>query len=158
MQKITSIEVIGDRETLDISVDGDHLFFANGVLTHNSGHNNSDVDMDNVAESFGLNATVDFLAALISNENLEQSDQMMVKQLKNRYRDKGKDTKFIIGVKKKFMKLFDVEQSAQTGIVGAAQVATTNTLPVNTTSENPKPIDSGFFSKKKSNSFDGFKL
>ena len=72
------------------------------------------LDLEDTSESFGLPATADFMFALISNDELEQAGQMMVKQLKNRYNDPTMNKKFVIGVDRARMKLFDVEQSAQT--------------------------------------------
>lgn len=125
------------------------------------GWDNSDVGLENTAESFGLPATADFMAALIQNENLESLDQMMVKQLKNRYRDKGKDTKFLIGVKKKYMKLYDVEAVAQTGIVNTGQTPEPKeeALENYLNTKEPKPVDKDFFKQtKKSEKFEGWKV
>ena len=69
------------------------------------------------SESFGLPATADFMIALISSEELQDLNQMMVKQLKNRYNDPGVHRRFVIGVDRPKMKLYDVEQSAQQDIV-----------------------------------------
>ena len=79
--KIVSIEEIEERESIDIEVDGNHLFFVNEILTHNS---STDVGLEDTAESFGLPATADFMFALISTEELEEHNQIKVKQLKNR--------------------------------------------------------------------------
>ena len=84
--------------------------------TNRSGYENSDVDLSNTSESFGLPATCDFMFALISNEQLESLNQIMVKQLKNRYNDMNYYKKFVIGVDRSKMKLYDVEESAQSGI------------------------------------------
>ena len=81
--------------------------------TTRSGSVNSDVDLTDTSESFGLPATADFMFALISTENLEDLNQIMVKQLKNRYGDPSNNKRFVIGVDKAKMKLYDVEQSAQ---------------------------------------------
>ena len=85
--------------------------------TTRSGYSNSDVGLEDTSESFGLPATADLMFALISTEELQDLDQIMVKQLKNRYNDPTKYRKFIIGVDRARMKLFDVEQSAQTDII-----------------------------------------
>lgn len=77
------------------------------------GFASSDINMENVSESFGLPMTADFLVALNSPENLEQLGQMQVKQLKNRYGDVSQNRRFIIGVDKSKMKLYDVDPSAQ---------------------------------------------
>mgnify|MGYP003664036546 FL=1 len=77
------------------------------------GFDSSDVDLTNTSESFGLPATADLMFALISNEELEGLNQIMVKQLKNRYNDIGKLKRFVIGVDRAKMRLFDVEERAQ---------------------------------------------
>lgn len=86
-----------------------------------SGFNSSDVGLENTSESFGLPATADFMFALISNEDLEKLGQIMVKQLKNRYNDPSKHKRFVIGIDRSKMKLYDVEASAQTDIVDSGQ-------------------------------------
>lgn len=80
--------------------------------TNRDGYSNSDPDLTNTSESFGLPATADFMFALISTEELEEMNQVMVKQLKNRYNDTFKNRKFIIGINRGKMKLFDVEKSS----------------------------------------------
>jgi hypothetical protein len=80
-------------------------------------YNSSDVGLDNTSESFALPATADFMFALISTEDLEGLNQILVKQLKNRYDDPSSNRKFIIGVNKAKMKFYDVEQSAQKDIL-----------------------------------------
>lgn len=82
-----------------------------------TGFNSSDVDMDDTAESFGLPATADFMLALISTEDLERLGQFMVKQLKNRYGDKNIFRRFVIGVDKAKMRLYDVDESAQKNVM-----------------------------------------
>jgi replicative DNA helicase len=81
--------------------------------TNREGSGSSDPDIQNVSESWGLPATVDLMFALISDEELEKLNQMMVKQLKNRYDDIGKLRRFVIGVDKSHMKLYDIENSEQ---------------------------------------------
>lgn len=78
-----------------------------------SGYGSSDPDMTDTAESFGLPATADLFLALITNDQMEQLNQLMVKQLKNRYNDPSSNKRFIIGVDRSKMRLYDVEQSAQ---------------------------------------------
>jgi len=85
--------------------------------TNRGGYDNSDIDLTNTSESFGLPATCDMMFALISNEQLESLNQIMVKQLKNRYNDLNYYKKFVIGVDRPKMKLYDVEESAQEGII-----------------------------------------
>lgn len=81
--------------------------------TTRSGFSNSDVDITDTSESFALPATVDFMLALVTSEELESLGQIMAKQLKNRYTDLGKCKRFVLGVDKIKMKLYDVEESAQ---------------------------------------------
>ena len=85
--------------------------------TTRSGYSNTDVDLTDTSESFGLPATADFMFALISTEELEQLNQLMVKQLKNRYNDPTQHKRFMIGVDRAKMRLYDVESSAQHDIV-----------------------------------------
>jgi len=85
--------------------------------TTRAGFSSSDVGLEDTSESFGLPATADFMFAIISTEELEQLNQFQVKQLKNRYSDPGLYRRFIIGVDKSKMKLYDVEQQAQDDII-----------------------------------------
>lgn len=85
--------------------------------TTRSGYSSSDVDLTDTSESFGLPATADFMIALISTEELQDLSQFMVKQLKNRYSDPAANRRFVIGVDREKMRLYDVEQSAQTDIM-----------------------------------------
>jgi archaellum biogenesis ATPase FlaH len=78
-----------------------------------SGYSSSDPGMEDTSESFGLPATADFFVALVVTEQLSQLNQIMVKQLKNRYNDPGLNKRFVIGVDRARMKLYDVEASAQ---------------------------------------------
>ena len=87
--------------------------------TTRSGYSNTDVELTDTSESFGLPATVDFMFALISSEELEGMGQLMVKQLKNRYNDPTYLKRFVIGVDRARMKLFDLESNAQKDIVDA---------------------------------------
>ena len=89
--------------------------------TTRSGFTNSDPGLEDTSESFGLPATADFMFALISTEELEQLGQIMVKQLKNRYSDPNTYKRFVIGVDRGKMRLFDTEQSAQTNIADSGQ-------------------------------------
>lgn len=84
--------------------------------TTRGGYGNTDVELTDTSESFGLPATVDFMFALISTEDLEQLNQLMVKQLKNRYNDPTVNKRFVIGVDRAKMRLYDLEQSAQKGL------------------------------------------
>lgn len=85
--------------------------------TNRGGAGNSDVELTDTSESYGLPMTVDFMFALISDEDLEKQGQIIVKQLKNRYEDMNKLKRFIVGVDKSRMKLFDVEASAQSNLM-----------------------------------------
>ena len=82
--------------------------------TTRSGFSNSDVGLEDTSESFGLPATADLMFALISTEELEKMNQMMVKQLKNRYNDPTQHKRFVIGVDRSKMRLFDVDENDQT--------------------------------------------
>lgn len=89
--------------------------------TTRSGYTNSDPGLEDTSESFGLPATVDLMFALISTEELEELGQIMVKQLKNRYADPSYYKRFVIGVDRSKMKLYDVEVSAQSNISDTGQ-------------------------------------
>ena len=85
--------------------------------TTRSGYGSSDVDITDTSESFGLPATADLMFALISTEELEQLGQIMVKQLKNRYNDPTINKRFIVGIDRAKMSLYDCEQKAQDDIL-----------------------------------------
>ena len=95
--------------------------------TTRSGYSSSDVDLTDTSESFGLPATADLMFALISTEELEEVNQIMVKQLKNRYNDPTMNKRFVIGIDRAKMRLYDVDQSAQDGIVDSGQEIEYNT-------------------------------
>jgi hypothetical protein len=109
--------------------------------TTRSGYGNSDVELTDTSESFGLPATADLMFALISTEELEELGQILVKQLKNRYNDPTIHRRFVIGIDRAKMRLYDCEQSAQNDILD-------NSREEEYDSEETKP--------KKS--FDGFKF
>ncbi len=90
-----------------------NLPIVSATQTTRTGYMSSDVGLEDTSESFGLPATADFMFALISNEDLEELNQMKVKQLKNRYNDPAVNRSFIVGVDRSKMRLYDVEQSAQ---------------------------------------------
>jgi replicative DNA helicase len=94
--------------------------------TNRTGFTSSDVGLEDTSESFGLPATADFMAALISTEQLQELNQIMVKQLKNRYADPSTNKRFVVGIDRAKMKLYDVEQSAQIDIVDSGQTTQTN--------------------------------
>ena len=85
--------------------------------TTRSGYGNSDVELTDTSESFGLPATADLMFALISSEQLEDLNQLMIKQLKNRYNDPTLHRKFVIGIDRAKMRLFNTEQSAQDNLI-----------------------------------------
>ena len=89
--------------------------------TTRSGYSSTDVDLTDTSESFGLPATADLMFALISTEELEQLNQILVKQLKNRYNDPTMNKRFIVGIDRAKMRLYDVDQSAQTDLVDSGQ-------------------------------------
>ncbi len=88
------------------------------------GYNNSDIDLSNTSESYGLPSTADLLFALIATEELEELSQILVKQLKNRYNDPSTNRKFVLGIDRSKMKLYDVEEHAQSSIVDSGQLGT----------------------------------
>jgi len=90
--------------------------------TTRSGYGSSDVDLTDTSESFGLPATADLMFALISTEELEEQNQIMVKQLKNRYYDPTLNKRFVVGIDRAKMRLYNVEQEAQSNIMDSGQV------------------------------------
>jgi len=101
------------EELRGLAVEFDIPIFS-ATQTTRSGYSNSDVGLEDTSESFGLPATADLMFALISTEELEQQGQFMVKQLKNRYNDPTQHKRFVIGVDRSKMRLFDVEENQQT--------------------------------------------
>ena len=99
-----------------------NLPIVSATQTNRTGYTNSDVGLEDTSESFGLPATADFMFAIISNEQLANLNQLLVKQLKNRYSDPNMNRKFIVGVDRSKMKLYNVEQSAQRDIIDDAPV------------------------------------
>jgi len=89
--------------------------------TTRGGFDNSDLDLTDTSESFGLPATADFMAAIISTDELEELNQFMIKVLKNRYMDKKANRRFVVGVDRPKMRLYDVAASAQTNISDSGQ-------------------------------------
>ena len=84
--------------------------------TTRSGYDSSDVNLTDTSESFGLPHTADLMIAIMTSEELDQLGQVMVKQLKNRYKDPSRYKRFVLGVDKAKMKFYNVEQSAQQDI------------------------------------------
>ena len=104
-----------------------NLPILSATQTTRGGYGNSDVGLEDTSESFGLPATADLMFALISTEELENLNQIMVKQLKNRYNDPtGATKKFVVGIDRAKMRLYDVEDSAQSLNLGTVQASTTN--------------------------------
>jgi len=109
--------------------------------TTRSGFGSSDVELTDTSESFGLPATADLMFALISTDDLEGLGQIMVKQLKNRYNDPTMNKRFVVGIDRAKMRLYDCEQAAQEDIVDSGQEEEYNNNE-----------------KKPKKSFDGFKF
>ena len=101
------------EELRGLAVEFDIPIFS-ATQTTRSGYSNSDIGLEDTSESFGLPATADLMFALISTEELDQQGQFMVKQLKNRYNDPTQHKRFVIGVDRSKMRLFDVEETEQT--------------------------------------------
>jgi len=98
-----------------------NLPIMSATQTTRTGFVSTDIGLEDTSESFGLPATADFMFALIQTEELEELNQMLVKQLKNRYADPTSNKKFIIGVDRSRMKLYDVNQAAQDDMVDTGQ-------------------------------------
>jgi replicative DNA helicase len=112
--------------------------------TTRSGFSNSDPGLEDTSESFGLPATADFMFALVSNEELDSLNQILVKQLKNRYSDPSYYKRFVIGIDRAKMRLYDAEASAQN---------------IADTGQDDKPVNTfGNREKNLSNKFEGFKV
>jgi len=118
-----------------------NLPIVSATQTTRSGFGSSDVELTDTSESFGLPATADLMFALISTDDLEGLNQIMVKQLKNRYNDPTIFKRFMVGIDRAKMRLYDCEQSAQEDIVDSGQEEEYN---------NDE--------KKPKKSFDGFKF
>ena len=109
--------------------------------TTRSGYGSSDVELTDTSESFGLPATADLMFALISTDELEGLGQIMVKQLKNRYNDPTISKRFVVGIDRAKMRLYDCEQTAQEDIL-----------------DNGKEEEYTYEEQKPKKSFDGFKF
>jgi replicative DNA helicase len=116
--------------------------------TTRSGYSNSDPGLEDTSESFGLPATADFMFALVSNEELEALNQIIVKQLKNRYNDPSFYKRFVVGIDRSKMRLYDVEASAQVGLADSGQEKP----------DVPMFDKSEFGKRQRSEGFDGFKF
>ena len=96
--------------------------------TTRSGFTSTDIGLEDTSESFGVPATADFMFALISNEELDELNQIAVKQLKNRYNDPTINKRFVIGIDRAKMQLFDVKSSEQDGLVDSNQQKSANDM------------------------------
>lgn len=115
--------------------------------TTRSGFGSSDVGLEDTSESFGLPATSDLFLAIIQTEELEDLNQIMVKQLKNRHGDIAVNRRFVIGIDKSKMKWYDAEQSAQEDIIGTTSSGST-----------PPSNESQFSGANKKKAFKEFKM
>lgn len=109
--------------------------------TTRSGFTNSDPGLEDTSESFGLPATADFMFALITNEELEALNQILVKQLKNRYSDPNHFKRFVIGIDRAKMRLYDAEQSAQNDLIDTGQ---NDSPPINTFGNRERKFNNNF--------------
>lgn len=132
--EIVEIKKVGILPTVDITVTGDNLFYCNGILTKNS---------------IGLPATLDAFFALITSEELESLGQLMIKQLKNRWGDLSYYRRFVVGIDRSKMKLFNLEDTAQ----GNIQVEKKDDKPVFDKTSFSEDWE-GSFKKSKKKSFD----
>jgi hypothetical protein len=89
--------------------------------TNRTGFVSTDVGLEDTSESFGLPATADFMIAMIATDELDNLNQILVKQLKNRYSDPAKNRKFIVGINRGKMKLYDVGSSEQENLICSGQ-------------------------------------
>ena len=112
--------------------------------TTRSGYSNTDVGLEDTSESFGLPATADLMFAIISTEQMEELGQIMVKQLKNRYNDPTVNKKFVVGIDRAKMRLYDVDQSAQDELVDNGQEDDTPSFDVATGGKFKKRDFTGF--------------
>ena len=129
--------------------------------TTRSGFGNSDMDLTDTSESFGLPATADFMFGLISTEELEQLGQIMVKQLKNRWGDINAYKRFVVGIDRSKMRLYNVEENAQKGLMNDQKQAEDKPVMDLQKYDDVHAIDPStgelFSLKKKKPSFGGFK-
>ncbi len=114
--------------------------------TTRSGFGSTDIGLEDTSESFGLPATADFMFALISNEELDALNQIVVKQLKNRYNDPTMNKRFVLGIDRSKMRLYDVDNKEQEDLVDSGQ-------------DDEPVFDKGKFGAKfKDHKYDGFKV
>ena len=100
-----------------------NLPILSATQTTRSGYGSTDIGLEDTSESFGLPATADFMFALISTEEMEELNQITVKQLKNRYNDPSTNKRFVLGIDRSKMRLYDVELGAQDDLVDSGQEA-----------------------------------
>ncbi len=112
------------EELRGLAVEED-LCIITATQSNRSAMNSSDVDLDQTSDSIGLPMTTDFMIALISTEELEEMNQIMVKQLKNRFGDLNINKRFVVGVNKSKMRLYDAEESEQEDILDGPVMDTT---------------------------------
>ena len=110
--------------------------------TTRSGFSNSDPGLEDTSESFGLPATADFMFALVTNEELEGLNQILIKQLKNRYSDPNYYKRFVVGIDRAKMRLYDAEQSAQDEIIDKGH--DDDTQPLNTFGNRERKLNNKF--------------
>ena len=103
-----------------------NLPIVSATQTTRAGYSNSDVDITDTSESFGLPATADLMFALISTDELEEINQIMVKQLKNRYNDPTINKRFVVGIDRAKMRLYDVDQDRGGQLIDSGQVEESN--------------------------------
>jgi len=130
------------EELRGLAVENDVPIWSATQVTR-TGFNNSDVDLTDTSESFGLPATADLMIALISTEQLESMGQLMIKQLKNRYNDLASNKRFTVGVDRSKMRLYDIADPTANIIQAAAPVA---------------PIPNAPFSGGNGQDFSGFQV
>ena len=125
-----------------------NLPIVSATQTTRSGYTNSDPGLEDTSESFGLPATADFMFALVTNEELENLNQLLVKQLKNRYNDPSNYKRFVVGIDRAKMRLYDVEESAQRDLADSGQ----DDIP-------DKPLNTfGNRERRMNDKFDGLKV
>lgn len=116
---ISIIECDEYEETIDIELDGNKLFYGNGILTHNCGQNATDFELNEVGESHGIAVTSDLMFGLISTPELEQLGHLRIKQLKNRFNSIYMPASFLVGIARAKMTLFDVDMPQTKILVGS---------------------------------------
>ena len=123
--------------------------------TTRSGFSNSDVGLEDTSESFGLPATADLMFALISNEELDELNQIAIKQLKNRYNDPSMNKRFVVGIDRAKMRLYDIDISEQHSLADANQTVDKTTGEI----VDKDDFDTPTFDKSNfGGNFDGFKV